>query len=77
MLTYYTENRLLFTFTLIDAAHPDREFKFVIDTTNEAYTVPQCDPHLPAMPWLVDVLNSDGDLWAFIKKGKLTGVQCS
>lgn len=63
------DGRLLFTFTLIDPAKPDREFGFVLDVRDE-YSVPLCDPPI-ATGELVAQLNADRDLGTFVQRGKL------
>ncbi|KLT44022.1 hypothetical protein CC85DRAFT_284056 [Cutaneotrichosporon oleaginosum] len=58
--------RLLFTFTLIDEAKPDREFCFVLDVQEE-YAIPQCDPPI-ATGELIAQLNADRNLGAFVRR---------
>lgn len=67
-----TSDRLLFTFTLIDAAKPDREFCFVLEMKDEC-SVPLCDPPI-ATAELVAQFNADRDFGAFTRRGELNGL---
>ncbi|KAL7422769.1 kinetochore-associated Ndc80 complex subunit spc25 [Cryptotrichosporon argae] len=61
-------NVLMMTFTLLDPSDPDREFQFVIDVSQQDYTVPNCAPPLPELPELLQQLNVDRDFLGFSKK---------
>ncbi|WWD19063.1 hypothetical protein CI109_103521 [Kwoniella shandongensis] len=62
------EDVLLMRFTLIDPSDPAREFCVLVDVSKHEYSAPNCDPPLPTLPELVRQLNSDRDLFAFIKR---------
>ncbi|ORY35564.1 putative kinetochore protein SPC25 [Naematelia encephala] len=64
------ENILLMRFTLIDPSDPEREFSLVIDVSKQDYSVPRCEPPLASLPDMLQQLNTDRDLYGFIKRAR-------
>ncbi|KAF8895178.1 chromosome segregation protein Spc25-domain-containing protein [Infundibulicybe gibba] len=60
-------DQLLFRFTHVQQTDPAREFSFVLQVTETGYRVKTSSPALPAMPLLVEALNSSRDVHKFIK----------
>ncbi|KAI9637528.1 putative kinetochore protein SPC25 [Dioszegia hungarica] len=63
-------NTLLFKFRLVDPLEPEREFALVADVSQYDYKVTRCDPPIPNLGVLVQQLNEDRNIMAFIKRAR-------
>ncbi|OBZ74623.1 putative kinetochore protein SPC25 [Grifola frondosa] len=61
------KDKLLIQFSHIDPTDLNREFSLVIDVSSRSYKVPTTTPFLPTLPILLDELNENRDVYAFIK----------
>ena len=61
------DDRVRVVFTHIDAANPEREFRFDVSVAEESYSVENCVPHLPGLPALIADLTATNNFSNFVR----------
>ncbi|KAG8944797.1 hypothetical protein FRC04_001535 [Tulasnella sp. 424] len=62
------KDMLLFRFTHIDPAEPEKEFNIVLDVSSRTYRVTSSTPLLGTLPTLLEELNETRQFYAFVRR---------
>ncbi|KAF9817449.1 hypothetical protein IEO21_03406 [Rhodonia placenta] len=62
------KDKILIRFLQLDTHNSNREFSLVLDVSSRSYKVSTMTPILPNLPIMLDDLNKNRDIYAFIKR---------